>query len=786
MKVGLCFVCSALNQNYLSVVLGISMSFLRFFKAGIYLAWVKERRADLGEIVSKVIANRLKPLLNSIISNTQSAFIADRLITDNVLVAFESLHHMKTNCTGKTGFMALKLDMSKAYDRVEWPFLDKILLNMGFQESWVFLIMECITTVTYSIMVNGEPKGLIILSRGLRQGDPISPYLFLFCAEGLNAIFQKVAENGEIYGFSICKNGPKLTHLFFTDDCLLFCRSTLEECEKIQELLACYEEASGQMVNKEKTTLFFSKNTDVQVQEAIKNSLGVLAIQHYEKYLGLPSFIGRNKKACFTQIKERIWAKMQGWKEKLLSQAGKEIMIKAVVQSIPTYSMSVFKLPMGLCKDIEAMIHKYGLPGHKWLSKTIPGLVVSPRPNANLNKVSDLLLHNPRQWNLDLIDNVFYPWEVDVIKGIYVSEDSTEDNLIWPLTPSGDYFVKSAYKMLSSANLNFKARSSSLEGLKGVWKGIWQIRALNRVRHFLWRDVKDPLPMKMNFHQRHVVGDALCLLCDDTQESILHSLWYCEQAQVVWRSLRSFAPLYEKHHRTFMDLFKSVLLQNSSFHVAWFATIAWCLWQWRNILWEHQPTWPLLDVGQRARNLVEEFLEVQKQALKPNINHPLVRWTPPPKTIFKANFDAAVFEHLGLARLVVVFRDSGGNIIAALSLKIKLPQMIELAEALAARRAVTLAAELSVFKVMVEGDCMRVVQALNGHGRCLTMYGHVIEEIRRLGSCLEFCSFHHVKREGNKLAYSLAHRAVLSTDIDVWVEELPENLESVFQGDLAL
>ena len=206
--------------------------------------------------------------------------------------------------------MALKLDMSKAYDRVKWSFLEKVFLKMGFQESWVVLVMECITTVTYSILVNGEPKGLITPSRGLRQGDPFSPYLFLFCAEGLNAIFQKAAENGEIQGFSICINGPKLTHLFFADDCLLFCRSTLEECEKIQELLACYEEASGQMVNKDKTTLFFSKNTDVHVQEVIKNSLGVPAIQHYEKYLSLPSFIGRNKKACFTQIKERIWAKM--------------------------------------------------------------------------------------------------------------------------------------------------------------------------------------------------------------------------------------------------------------------------------------------------------------------------------------------------------------------------------------------------------------------------------------------------------------------------------------------
>ena len=119
------------------------------------------------KIISKVLANRLKPMLHSIISEIQSAFIVDRLITDNILIAFKSLHHMKTNCTGKKAFMAMKLDMNKAYDRVEWVFLEQILLKLGFQESWVDLIMECITTVSYFILMNGEPKGMITPSRGL-------------------------------------------------------------------------------------------------------------------------------------------------------------------------------------------------------------------------------------------------------------------------------------------------------------------------------------------------------------------------------------------------------------------------------------------------------------------------------------------------------------------------------------------------------------------------------------------------------------------------------------------
>ena len=120
------------------------------------------------KLISKVLANRLKSLLPSIVSENQSAFQARRVITDNILVAFETLHYMKTQQNGSTGFMALKLDMSKAYDRVEWSFLECLLRKLGFHNRWVDLMMECITTVSYSILINGEPSQTIYPSRGLR------------------------------------------------------------------------------------------------------------------------------------------------------------------------------------------------------------------------------------------------------------------------------------------------------------------------------------------------------------------------------------------------------------------------------------------------------------------------------------------------------------------------------------------------------------------------------------------------------------------------------------------
>ena len=128
-----------------------------------------------------------------------------------------------------------------------------------------------------------------------------------------------------------------------------------------------YEAVSGQKINREKTSLFFSKSTDEETRQEIKGVLGVQEIKFYEKYLGLPSLVGRGKKASFSYIKERVWRKLQGWEGKLLSQAGREVLIKAIVQAISTYTMGCFKIPLGLCYDIEAMVKKnfWGQRGDK-------------------------------------------------------------------------------------------------------------------------------------------------------------------------------------------------------------------------------------------------------------------------------------------------------------------------------------------------------------------------------------------------------------------------------------
>ncbi|CAL2238950.1 unnamed protein product [Prunus armeniaca] len=255
--------------------------------------------------------------------------------------------------------MALKLDMSKAYDRIEWSFLEAIMRKLGFAEHWIQLMLTCISTVSYSFVINGTPHGFLHPSRGLHQGDPLSPYLFLFCAEGLTALIAQKEREGFLKGVSICRGAPAISHLFFADDSFLFALANMADCMVLKDILATYERASGQHVNFQKSAVCFSKNVHRGDQLMLAQYLGIPCVDHHSHYLGLPMVLDKKKGASFNHLKERLWKKLQTWKGKLLSGAGKEILIKVVAQAIPIYTMSCFLLPKYVCEDLNKLVAQF-------------------------------------------------------------------------------------------------------------------------------------------------------------------------------------------------------------------------------------------------------------------------------------------------------------------------------------------------------------------------------------------------------------------------------------------
>ena len=210
---------------------------------------------------------------------------------------------------------------------MEWGFIKLVMVKMGFHEKWVELIMHCITSVSYSILVNEVAYGNIT-----PDGDPISPYIFLLCADGFSSLINDATRNHRISGVSICRGCPKITHLFFTDDSLLFCKANGQECQNLINILQLYEAASGQKINADKSSVFFSNNTSDDRRTEVLNMLGPMQDTRHKKYLGLPSIIGKSKVEIFAEIKERVRRKLSGWKEKMLSWEVERSLLKLLLK----------------------------------------------------------------------------------------------------------------------------------------------------------------------------------------------------------------------------------------------------------------------------------------------------------------------------------------------------------------------------------------------------------------------------------------------------------------------
>lgn len=255
--------------------------------------------------VSKVLANHLKQVLPSIISKSQSVFMTRRLITDNIIRAYEVLHPMKTRFKGLKGSMGVKLDISKAYDKLEWNLMEMMLKKLGYAEAWILKIMKCVTSVSYAVLINGQQGTVISPTRGLHQGDLIFPYFYLLRAEGLSILLNEAERAKKITGVKVARCSP-VNYVFFADDNMVFCRANTTKWNEIQHLLDIYEEPLGYGINKTNTCIFFGSNTSSASKDQILSLAGVALCSNDENYLELPMMVGKNKFKTFAAIKDNM------------------------------------------------------------------------------------------------------------------------------------------------------------------------------------------------------------------------------------------------------------------------------------------------------------------------------------------------------------------------------------------------------------------------------------------------------------------------------------------------
>ncbi|OMO54692.1 reverse transcriptase [Corchorus capsularis] len=697
-------------------------------------------------IVGADVTNMALSFLNQ--GENQSAFVPERMIFDNAFIAFETIHFVRNKRSGRKKHMALKLDLSKAYDRVEWSFLEDIMCSMGFPSRWVALVMTCVRTN--------------------------------------------------------------------------------------------FEKASGQQINIDKSAIMFSYNTTSGLRDSIMQRLGVEKIMENDRYLGLPIMIGRSRTRELRLIKDRLWSRVNTWKGKLLSIAGKAVMIQSIAQSIPLYLMSCFQFPKSFIHELNMVIADFwwgerngrkkihwrswtdlcvskmdgGLgfrdyeafnlsllakqcwrlvqnsdslcfrlmkakyfrgsnfmaarqgrnPSFLWRSLLAGRAVLAEGcrwrvgDGASIRVFVDKWINSPPSYkpmsqyvedeNLnirvsDLIDVDLKAWRVDVLERLFSDEDKFRiqclplssyprcDSLVWNLDPMGQYTVKSGYfvarKLLGREEFPIHSRSI-------IWKSIWDARIYPKVRYFAWRlEVwNTSCPRMANF------------LEDEIEE------------MEFWSRLFSRAAQLGSIERVLFTL--------------------WAIWTNRNRCYHEVVCGSAIALTLAVAHHLQQMIQVFPGERRGGISTQLVRWMPPTVGSFKLNVDAAFDKNRGVAGLGAVIRDHNGDVRSYATKQLSFVSDLFYAEIYAIKMGLQLAKEEGLQRYLVESDCLVGISAINSSSTLFWEGACLIDEIRNLATSFESIRFRHLNRKANYCAHGLAKFAFQTCTDYVRYGELPPDV----------
>eukprot|EP00253_Pinus_taeda_P008500 PITA_08500 len=307
----------------------------------------------LYKIISKIIANRIKPILSRHISPHQFAFLENRQIHEAIGAAQEAIHAIWTK---HLKCLLLKIDLSKAFDRVSWLYLKMILIHTGFPLPLINWIMACITSPTYSILINGSASHFFHSERGLRQGCPLSPLLFLLVIEALSRLLISAQQEGTIRGLKI-SDICYLTHLLFVDDILILLDGSVQDTITFSRILDLFSKATGMEVNRAKSSITISGTS---VNESISTSTAfpynTQPLERGLKYLGYWLKPTNHKIADWVWLVSKFEKRLSCWSHRYLSRAGRLILIKSVLEATPVYWMALAWIPRNILSKFSISV----------------------------------------------------------------------------------------------------------------------------------------------------------------------------------------------------------------------------------------------------------------------------------------------------------------------------------------------------------------------------------------------------------------------------------------------
>ncbi|GAU23824.1 hypothetical protein TSUD_27340 [Trifolium subterraneum] len=468
----------------------------------------------LYKILSKLLAARLKRVLGKLISNCQSAFLPQRQILDGVVVLNEIIDlatRRKDSC------MLFKVDFETAYDTVNWGFLERMMVKMGFAEGWVKWIRACIFESSMSVLVNGSPTEDFKVCKGLRQGHPLSPFLFLIVAEGLTRMIRRAVEIGKFHGYKV-NQSLHVQILQFADDTILMGDDSWENLWTIKTVLRGFELVSGLKINFTKSKLC-GLNVDDRFLAAGASFLSFRSDAIPFKFLGIPVGANPRRRETWRPVVEAMSKRLSSWSGRHLSYGGRITLINSVLASPPLY-------------------------GHL-SSKLLRGELLSCGTKDSI-------------WWKDLEEQELNALK-ELLHGFSLKTDCN-DKWRWVSESNGLFTVKSCYKLLiQSVHCN----SILLESLVAIGK-LWKNDLPSKVGVFGWRLLLEKLPTRETLAHRGIVTSSIdlsCAFCSNSLEDINHLFFFCCHVRTIWKKLYGWIGLSYNNQEVEHDVFVTALLR---------------------------------------------------------------------------------------------------------------------------------------------------------------------------------------------------------------------------------